>query len=122
MTHSLGLIDYWDMSLTVHILASGLASAVEEVLCLIEILAVARSEIEFYESHFGNLMTWNAIHLILAKTHFATYAVGIADGDVEEVALACCLIVSHCTLEHMTEVVELMARFLYLLPALGAYP
>ena len=56
------------------------------------------------------------------RTYLLNHAVGIADGDVEELAATCSLPVSHGTFYHVTEVVELVAQILFLAPALVASP
>ena len=56
------------------------------------------------------------------RTYFANHAVGIADSDVEELAATCSLPMSHGTLHHVTEVVELMAQVFLHAPALVACP
>ena len=122
VTHRLVLFDHGLVGLAVGILARGQATTVEEVLGLVEIFTVTCHEVEFHESHLGNLMSGHTIHLPLPKSDLAADTVGIADGDVEEVALARGLIVGNGTFEHVAKVVELMAQHLDLLPALGAMP
>ena len=122
MTHRLVLLDHGLVGLAVGILARGQATTVEEVLGLVEIFTVTCHEVEFHESHLGNLVSGHTIYLPLPQSDLAADAVGIADGDVEEVALARGLIVGNGTFEHVAKVVELMAQHLDLLPALGAMP
>jgi hypothetical protein len=55
-------------------------------------------------------------------THFSTYTIRILDGNVEEILLACSLIMSHSSFAEMTEIVELMGEVFHPFPALGASP
>ena len=59
--------------------------------------------------------------LVGAGTYLTAYAVGVFDGDIQEVALACGLVVCDGTFDHVSEVVELVA-VLDLRPALRAGP
>ena len=54
--------------------------------------------------------------------HFAAHAVGILDGHVEEVPLACGIVVGHSGFAEVAEVVELMAEVFHTLPTLLASP
>jgi hypothetical protein len=67
-------------------------------------------------------MTRNHMNLIFTRPNLAAYAVGILYGDVEEVALSRCLIVGTGCLKKMSEVIEFMRQFLYLLPTFAASP
>ena len=122
MTYSLVLLQNRLVTLRIFLFDRCLATIVEEELSLVEIFLVACSEIELAESHFGNLMSWYHASLSWVRTYFANHAVGIADGDVEELAATCSLPVSHGTFYHVTEIVELMAQILFLAPTLVASP
>ena len=99
-----------------------LTAIVEEELCLVEIFLVAGSEIELTECHFGNLMSRYYASLSWIRTYLANYAVGIADGDIEELAAASSLPVSYGTFYHMSKVVKFVAQILLHAPALVASP
>ena len=122
MTYSLVLFQNRFVALGIFLFDRCLATIVEEELSLFEIFLVACSEIELAECHFGNLMSRYHTSLSWVRTYFANHAVGIADSDVEELAATCSLPMSHGTLHHVTEVVELMAQVFLHAPALVACP
>ena len=84
MAYGLVLFDDGLVGLRIVVNDGGLTAVVEEELCLVEIFLVARHEIQFGECHLCNLMSGNHASLPRVRTHLAADAVGIADGDVEE--------------------------------------
>ena len=122
MSHCLVLLQYRFVALRVFCLNLGLAMIVEEELSLVQVFLVASGEIEFAESHLCYLVSRYHASLTSLWTHLLDHAVGVADGDVEELAATCSLPVSHGTLHHMTEVVELMTQVFLHAPALVACP
>ena len=95
----------------------GVSSFVEEISCLVKIFFFTGNEIKSGESHFCDLMTRHAADLSRTVADLAADAVGIADRYIKEIPFSCCLIVGYGTLDHVTEVVELMTQFLNLFPA-----
>ena len=67
-------------------------------------------------------MTRHTCHLIGAVADFTAYAVGILDGDVEEIAFSGCLIVGDGAFHHVAEIIELMAEHLDAFPAFRTGP
>ncbi len=122
MTYSLVLLQNRLVALRIFLFDGSLSTIVEEEFSLFEIFLVACSEIELAERHLCNLMSRNHTSLSWIRTYLANHAVGIADSDVEELAAACSLPVSHGTLNHVSKVVKLMAQVLFLAPALFASP
>ena len=122
MTYSLVMFQNRFVALRIFLFDRCLSTVVEEELSLFEIFLVACSEIELAERHFGNLMSRYHASLSWVRTYLLNHAVGIADGDIEELAATCSLPVSHGTLHHVTEVVELMAQVFLHAPALVACP
>ena len=122
MTYSLVLLQNRFVALRVFLFDGCLSTIVKEELSLVEIFLVACSEIEFAESHFGNLMSRYHASLSWVRTYLANHAVGITNGNVKELAAAGGLPMSHGTFYHVTEVVELMTQILLHAPALVASP
>jgi len=122
MAHGLVLLDDGQVALRVFLLDGGLATIVEEELSLVEILLVARGEIEFAQGHLGNLVPGHHACLPRLGSYLTHHAVGIAYGDVQELAAAGGLPVCHGTLNHVSEVVQLMAQVFFLAPSLVARP
>ena len=122
MTHRFVLLQHRLVCLAVLIRTAGVAAFVQEELGLVQILLVARHQVELGQCHFGNLVSRHAHHLSFAFANLAAHAVGIADGDVQEVALARSLVVRNGTLYHVSQVVEFVAQVLYQFPALGTGP
>ncbi len=118
VTYSLILLHNRLVGLAVFVGAGGVASLVEEELCLVEIFLVAGHEIELGKRHFGNLVSGYAYNLSGIVADFAAHTVGILDCDVEEVALSGSLVVGDCSFNHVAEVVELVRQILHHLPAL----
>ena len=98
------------------------AALVEEKLGHVEVFLIARGNVEFSQAHFGNLMAWHHTGLTGLVAHFAAHAVGILDGYVEEVPLACGIVVGYSGFAEVAEVVELMAEVFHTFPTLLASP
>ena len=122
MADGLILFNDWFVSLRVLMHNSGLATIVEEELGLVEVFLVTCYQIEFGQCHLSNLMAGHHTGLTWIWAYLATYTVGIADGDIEELATTCSLIVGYGAFYHMTKVIELMAQILFHAPALVASP
>ena len=73
------------------------AALVEEELRLVQVLAVARHDIEFGQGHFGYLMTGYTNLLPFPRADFTAHAVGITDGYVKEITFARGLVMSNGT-------------------------
>ena len=110
------------MRLVVGISVGGTASPVEEILGLVEIFLLAGHKVEAAEGHLGDLVAWDPVHLARTKADLTDHAVGVLDGDVQEVPFACGLIMSHSSFDHVTEIVELVAEFLDFLPSFCPRP
>ena len=89
-------------------LDGSLTTVVKEELSLIEVLLVACNEIQLGQSHLCNLMAWYDTSLSWIRSHLTADTVGIADGNVEEIAFACGTIVRYGTFNHMSQIVELV--------------
>ena len=116
MPHSLSLLYYRQMTLTVFGLYLRLSTIVEQELCEVQVFLLACCQIQAGHSHLCNLMTWHHTHLSGVGTHFFTSHVSIATSDIEELALASSLPVGHSTLDHVAKVVELMRQVFLLHP------
>ena len=99
-----------------------LATIVEQILSLIEIFLLTRQGVKTSQSHLGNLMTWHHGSLSCLWPHLLDYTISITLGDVEELGATRSLIMSASRIHHVTEVVELMAQHLFLLPSLVTTP
>ena len=95
---------------------------VQEKLGFIQIFLVSCRQVKPCQSHLGNLMSGYAHQLSFVRADFAAHAVGITDGDVQEVALPCGLVMCHGAFHHVAKVVELMAQFLHFLPTFSTCP
>ena len=122
VTYSLVLLYDGLVSLRILVGAGGVATLVEEELRLLEILGLTRHKVKFCQSHLGNLMTGHTHLLIGTFANLAANAVGVGTRDVEERGLARGLIVGDGTLDHMTEIVELVAQILDEVPTMFACP
>ena len=120
--HSLILLNHRFMCLAVFVRTAGISTLVEEELGLVEVFLVSGDQIKFGKCHFCNLMSGNADLLSLACTDFTAYAVGISDGDIEEVLLSGGLVVSDGAFHHVSQVVELVAQVFYLFPTFASRP
>ena len=99
-----------------------LTTLVEEELGLIEVFSVASGNVKLCQAHLSNLVPRHHTSLTGLITHFSTYTIRILDGNVEEILLACSIIMSHSSFAEMTEIVELMGEVFHPFPALGASP
>ena len=122
MSHCLFLLQYRLVRLQIDVLACRSAARVEEELGLVEIFLISCHGIEAYQCHFGNLMSGNHTLLSGAFTDILAYAVGITDSYIQEVPLACSLIISHSPFHHVTQIIELVAQILHLRPAFRPRP
>ena len=122
VSHGFILLDNGFVCLTVFVRAAGVTTLVEEEFSLVEVFLVSGDQIKFGKCHFGNLMSGNTDLLPFACTYLTTYAIGVLDGDVEEVFLPGCLIVGDGTFHHVSQIIELMAQVFYLFPALASRP
>ena len=122
VANGLVLLQHRHMRLVVRIIVTRIASLVQEELGLVQVFLVSGGEVQFRKGHLGDLMAGDDAGLTRAGAHFADDAVRIADGDVQEVALAGGLPVRDSRLDHMAEVIEFMAQFLVVHPALVPRP
>ena len=122
VTHCLVLLQYRLVALRVFCLDLCLPTIVEEELCLIKIFLVSCDQIELAECHFGNLMARNHACLSWVRPHLSNHAVGVADGDVEELPASCSLPVSHGTFNHVAQIIQFMAQIFFHAPSLVACP
>ena len=67
-------------------------------------------------------MARHKAQLALAVTDITVYAIGIAACNIEKFSLAGSLIIRHCALYHMTEVIEFVAEVFDRRPTLLACP
>ena len=122
VSHSFILLNHRLMCLAVFIGTTGISTLVEEELGLVEVFLVSGNQIKFGKCHFGNLMSGDTDLLSFACTDFTAYAVGISDGDIEEVLLSGGLVVGDGAFHHVPQVVELVAQVFYLFPAFVSRP
>ena len=122
VSYSFILLNHRFMCLAVFIGTAGISTLVEEELGLVEVLLVAGDQIKFGQCHFGNLMSGDTDLLSFACTDFTAYAVGISDGDIEEVLLSGGLVVGDGAFHHVSQVVELVAQVFYLFPTFASRP
>ena len=98
------------------------ASLVEEILGLLQVFAVACNDVELGQSHLCNLMSGHDIRLSRVGTNLSAYAVGKANGNVQEGALARSIVVSHCRFTEMAEIIKLVGAVLHSYPTLASRP
>ena len=122
MAYSLILLQNRLVSLAVLVTTLGITALVEEELGHIQILLLSGHGVQLGQCHLCNLMSGYADHLIRTVANLTAHAVSILDCNVQEIALARSLIVGYCTLNHMTQVIELMAQVLNHAPACWACP
>ena len=122
VTHGLVLFRHRLVALAVRVLAFGFAAHVEEESGLVEIALVAREHVHARQCHLGYLMARNHVGLPFARSHLAYHAVGVTLGYVEKLGAARGLIVCAGGVNHVSEVVELVAEVLHGLPAARACP
>ena len=103
-------------------LDGGLATIVEEILGKVDVLLLASNEIQTGHRHLCNLVARHHRHLSGVRTHLTDGTVSIAAGDIEELTLARGLIIGNGTLDHMSEVIQLMTQVLVHAPALITGP
>ena len=106
MSHGLVLLHHWLMGLRVVVGDGGLAAIVQEEAGLIQIY----------------LMTRHHAGLSLSRSHLAAHHIGIAHGNVEELAAARSLIVRNGSFHHVAQVVQLVAQVFLLHPPRIACP
>ena len=74
------------------------------------------------QCHFGNLMARHHTSLSGLTPYFPTNTVGIAHGNVEELPVLGCLIMSTGSIHHMTEIIEFVGKHLLTHPPFVASP
>lgn len=122
VTHGFVLFGYGFVGLAVSISPGGMSALVEEELGLLQIFSVARGKVQACQCHFGNLMTGYTYQLAFVGPYGTTHTIGITDGNVQKVSFSGGLVVCHGAFDHVSQVVELMTQFFYLLPAVVAGP
>ena len=122
MSHGLILLHHGLVRLAVSVSPRSVAALVEEELRLVQILAVARHNIEFGQGHFGNLMAGHKNLLPFPRADFTTHAVGITDGNIQKVPFSRGLVMRDGTLHHVTEVIKLVAQILHFFPTPASRP
>ena len=122
MAYSLILLYYWLVRLAVFILARCTPTHVEEELCLVQIFLFSRSKIQPYQGHFGYLVSRHANYLPFTGPYRLANIIGITHCYIQEVALACSLVICHSPFYHVTEIVQLMAATLNGVPSVGSGP
>ena len=122
MAHGLVLLDDGQVALRVRGLDGGLAAVVEEELGLVEVFLLARGQVELAQGHFRNLVAGHHARLPRARANLFHDAVGISYGNVQKLAAACGLPVGYGSLDHVAEVVEFVAQYLFRPPSFVAYP
>ena len=122
MPYGFVLLHHGLVRLAVSVAPRSMAALVKEELRLVQVLAVARHDIEFGQGHFGYLMAGHTYQLPLLRTDFTTHAVGITDGNIQKVPFSRGLVMRNGTLHHVTEVIKLVAQVLYFFPTLAARP
>ena len=122
MTYRLLLLQDRSLTLRIWVADMSLATIIEQILSLIQILLLTGQGIETSQSHLCNLMTRNDGSLSWLRTYFLYHAISIALGDVQELGATRSLIVSTGCIYHVTEVVKLVARLLVLDPTLISRP
>ena len=110
------------VALRVDVMDGGLAAVVEEELGLVEIAAVAGEHIESRQRHLGYLMSGHHAGLSGVGAHFLYHALSIALGDVEELVRPCGLVVCAGGVDHVPQIVELVAQHFLLHPTAVAGP
>ena len=118
MTYGFILLHYRLVRLAVSILARCISPLVEKEFRLIQVFPVSGHKIQLRQSHFSDLMSRNAHRLAFIRPDRLTYTVGIFDGYVKKIPLACGLIMSHRPFNHVSEIIKLMAQLFNLFPTL----
>ena len=122
MTYSLLLLQDRSLALRIWVADMSLATIIEQILSLIQILLLTGQGIETSQSHLCNLMSWHHGSLTSIRSNLLYHAIGIALCDVQELGATRSLIVSTGCIYHVTEVVKLVARILVLDPTLISRP
>ena len=122
MTYRLFLLQDRSLALRIWVADMSLATIIEQILSLIQILLLAGQGIETSQRHLCNLMSRNNGSLSNLRTYFPYHTIGIALGDVQELGATCSLIVSTGCIYHVTEIVKLVAQILILDPTLISRP
>ena len=122
MTYRLFLLQDRSLALRIWVADMSLATIIEQILSLIQILLLTGQSIETSQSHLCNLMTRNDGSLSWFRSNLLYHTIGIALGDVQELGATCSLIVSTGCIYHVTEVVKLVAQILVLHPTLISRP
>ena len=122
MTYRLFLLQYRSLALRIWVTDMSLATIIEQILSLIQILLLTGQGIETSQSHLCNLMSRNDGSLSWLRTYFLYHTIGIALGDIQELGATRSLIMSAGCIYHVTEVVKLVARLLVLDPTLISRP
>ena len=122
MTYSLLLLQDRSLALRIWVANMSLATIIEQILSLIQILLLTGQGIETSQSHLSNLMARHHGSLTRIRSHFLYHAIGIALGDVQELGASGSLIVSAGCIHHVAEVIKFVAQFLVLDPTLISRP
>ena len=122
MPHGFVLLHHGLVRLAVSVAPRSVAALVEEELRLVQILLVARHDIEFGQGHFGYLMAGHTYQLPFPRTNFTTHAVGITDGNIQKVPFPRGLVMRNGTLHHVAEVIKLVAQVLHFFPTSASRP
>ena len=122
MPHGLILLHHGLVRLAVSVAPRSVAALVEEELRLVQILLVARHDIEFGQGHFGYLMAGHKNLLPFPRADFTTHAVGITDGNIQKVPFSRGLVMRDGTLHHVAEVIKLVAQVLHFFPTSASRP
>lgn len=88
MPHRFVLLHNGLVRLAVSIFARGVAALVEKELGLVKIFLIARGKIELGKRHLGYLVPRHERSLPFAVAYGTAHTVGIAYGDIEEIAFA----------------------------------
>ena len=122
MTYRLFLLQNRSLALRIWVADMSLATIVEQILSLIQILLFTGQGIETSQSHLCNLVSRNDGSLSWIRSHFLYHTISITLGDVQELGATRSLIMSTGCIYHVTEVVKLVAQILVLHPSLISRP
>ena len=122
MTYRLFLLQDRSLALRIWVADMSLATIVEQILSLIQILLLTGQGIETSQSHLCNLVSRNDGSLSWFRSNLLYHTIGIALGDIQELGASRSLIVSAGCIYHVTEVVKFVARLLVLDPTLISRP
>ena len=93
-----------------------LATIIEQELSKVKVALLTSSQIETSHCHLCYLMTRHHAHLTGIRSYFLTGHIGIATGNIEELAFARSLPIGHCALNHMSQVIKLVRKIFLLDP------